>query len=259
MDPRYNDMATEQELAEVLSHYDSNLVYDVVREHINYVRSTANVISMPPNVVAAWEQNFQYIKSTYQSEEAVENVRQETYREIIDIICGSYGLNFTIDEVDLYTAACALYNFFVCEFASNVTTFFANYIYNERAAIYDSMGLSELKKNKDSSTIYGKRMYKDIKIAVVTANIVKVIHNICNGMEFDYPTFISIAARDNKQAAEYLLQITADGGNFFSNIVVPCVAANLADYVTNIRFKIQESAVLHDQVIYNPTNTIEGE
>ena len=43
------------------------------------------------------------------------------------------------------------------------------------------MALSELKKNRDSSTAYGKRVYADPKYAAISANIpktiLKVIHN----------------------------------------------------------------------------------
>ena len=258
MDPRYQEMGTENELAIVLSHYESDYVYDIVKSQI---QSTANssFIAPPPNVVGAWEQNFKAIMDQYGAEGStkIQEVRQETYREIIDIICESYGLNFTISDVDMYSAAYALYDFFVCNLPGNIINFFAKYIYKERTAIYDSMCLSEMKKNKDSSTVYGKRMYKDIKIAVINANITKVLDNICGAMEFDFPTIISVMT-DDRNLIKYILSIVSDNGDFYGNIMIPIVKTYLADYVTGIRLKIQELAISHDQVIYNAAQSVEN-
>ena len=258
MDPRYQEMGTENELAIVLSHYESDYVYDIVKSQI---QSTANssFIAPPPNVVGAWEQNFKAIMDQYGAEGStkIQEVRQETYREIIDIICESYGLNFTISDVDMYSAAYALYDFFVCNLPGNIINFFAKYIYKERTAIYDSMGLSEMKKNKDSSTVYGKRMYKDIKIAVINANITKVLDNICVAMEFDFPTIISVMT-DDRNLIKYILSIVSDNGDFYGNVMIPIVKTYLADYVTGIRLKIQELAISHDQVIYNAAQSVEN-
>lgn len=252
MDKRFYEMGTEQELSAILSHYDSNFVYDTINFQVNRVKNTAYNLTPIPNIVAAWEANFKAIIDQYGSEAMtqIQEVRQETYREIIRIICAAYNLNFTIDDVDPYAAAFTLYDVFVCNMSSNIIRFFASYIYKERSAIYDSMGLAEYKKNKDSSTIYGKRMYKDIKLAVINANIIKVIDNICGSMEFDYPTFV-IASVNNIDISNYILTITADQGGFFEQNVIPMIKANYAEYVTGIRFMIQEIAASFEQTSYN--------
>ena len=36
MDPRYQEMGTENELAIILSHYESNYVYDIVKSHLEH-------------------------------------------------------------------------------------------------------------------------------------------------------------------------------------------------------------------------------
>lgn len=253
MDHHYQDFGTENELATILSHYSSNFVYDIVNEHINKIKTgSVNMIATPPNVVAAWEQNFKAIMDQYGAEGAtkIKEVREATYREIIEIICNAYNLDFTIADVDIYSAAYALYDFFVCNISTYITRFYSTFIYKERVSIYDGMGLSELKKNKDSSTIYGKRMYKDIKIAVITANITKVITNINSGMEFDFPTFISLTVTD-RNLSRYILSLVSDKGNFFHDTVVPTFNGNMAEYITNIRFAIQENASAHDMIIYH--------
>lgn len=253
MDPRYQEMGTENELAIVLSHYDSRFVYDIVNDQIQRNKEGgAATIFTPPNVVAAWEQNFKAIMDQYGAEGSVkiQEVRQETYKEIIDIICQAFNLNFTVADIDIYSAAYNLYDFFVCNLQQNATRFFSKYIYKERTSIYESMGLSELKKNKDSSTVYGKRMYKDIKLAVINANIAKIIDNICKSMEFDFSSVIGTIV-DDRNMSRYLINIVSDKGNFFQQTIVPMVMNDFAEFVTAIRLMIQELAISHDQIIYN--------
>lgn len=252
MDPRYQEFGTENELAVVLSHYSSNFVYDIVHTQIESIIGgfAVSAINTPPNVVGAWEQNFKAIIEQYGSEgmTQIQEVRTETYREIIDIICQSFNLNFTIADVDIFSAAYTLYDFFVCHLPSNIIRFFSKYIYKERAGIYDTMALYEMKKNKDSSTIYGKRMYKDIKLAVINANILKIITNLF-GMDFDFASIINTVI-DDKNTAKYILSIVSDNGNFFHNIIMKAMNANLAEYVTGVRLNIQELAISHDQIVY---------
>lgn len=256
MDNRYYEMGTENELATILSHYDTNFVYDAINFQVNRVRNTAYNLTPIPNIVGAWEQNFKSIIEQFGAEgmAQIQDVRQETYREVINIICNAYGLNFTIADVDPYTAAYALYDIFVCNMSAIIINFFAKYIYKERNAIYDSMGLSEFKKNKDSSTIYGKKVYKDIKLAVINANIIRVIDNICGSMEFDYTTFM-MSAIENKESVNFILTITGDQGNFFAQNIIPMVKMNYAEYITGIRFQIQDLAIAHEQAqnpVLNP-------
>lgn len=250
MDPRYQEMGCENELAIVLSHYESDFVYDIVKSQINSIIYPISSVSIPTNAVGAWEQNFKAIMDQYGAEGAtkIQEVRQETYREIIDIICESFKLNFTIADVDLFSAAYTLYNFFICNLRENITNFFAKYIYKERSGIYDSMGLSELKKNKDSSTIYGKRMYKDIKIAVINANITKVVLNICDGMDFDFASFITTSL-DDKNLSKYIVSIVSSDSGFFTDYISNIIKTHLAEYITDIKLAIQKIAICHDQII----------
>lgn len=246
----YN-VATENELAVVLSHYDSEFIFSVVDEAMKN-RFLGVPISAMPNVVGAWEQNFKAIQAQYGSDSHAEviRVRNETYNEIIDSICKEFGITFTIDDtVDVYSAAFHLYNLFVCNFMSNMTTFFANFIYKERASIYESLGLANLKKNKDSSTIYGKKIYKDIKLAVINANIDMVISEVC-GMDILFHNIIGTICGNNSELKRYYLTIISANQNFFNTSYVPILNSDIRpDVITNIRFKLQEIAMAHEQAM----------
>lgn len=247
------NVLTENELAEALSHYNSEFIFSIVDEAMKS-RFVNVPIASVPNVVGAWEQNFKAIISMYGSEShsMVYQVRSDTYDEIIEMICKEFGLNFTIDDsIDKYSAAFHLYNLLVCNFTDNMITFFANFIYKERSNLYENLGLSELKKNKDSSTIYGKKVYKDIKLAIINANIDRVITEIC-GMEIPFYTIISLICGPNSELKKYYLSIISAGPDFFQKTYVPVLNSDIRpDIITGIRFKLQELVVAHDQAINN--------
>lgn len=246
----YN-IATENELAEVLSHYSSEFVFSIIDKSMSNRFLTVPSVTIP-NVVGAWEQNFKAIIAQYGSDSTMEvaRVRSETYREIIDAICKEFNLNFTIDDsVDLYSAAYQLYDLFVCNFAESLTTFFANFIYRERSSLYDSLGLADMKKNKDSSTIYGKKIYKDIKLAIINANIDMVIREVC-AMEFPFHAIISLICGNTSELKKYILTIVSADNTFFQNAYVTALNSDIrAELITAIRIKLQKLALSHEQIV----------
>lgn len=255
----YN-VATENELAEVLSHYNSEFVFSIIDGALNNRFLEVPVAAMP-NVVGAWEQNFKAIKAKYgtDSHQEVLRVRNETYREIIDTICKTFGLEFTSDDVDLYSAAYHLYDLMVCRFAENMTLFFANYIYKERSSLYDVLELSEKKKNKDSSTVYGKKIYKDIKLAIINANIDMVIDQVCS-MDVSFQNIIGLICGNNSELKRYFITLVSASQDFFQKAYVSILNSDIrVDIITNIRFKLQEIAMAHDQTlassdVFSPAN-----
>lgn len=255
----YN-VASETELAEVLSNYSSEFVYSVV-DNAMKVRFQEVPLSTVPNVIAAWEANFKAIVSTYGDEAKAEvaRVREETYHEIIKTICTEFGLNFTIDDnVDLYSAAYHLYDFFVSRFTDNLIDFFAYYIYKEKAALYDGLGLTELKKNKDTSTIYGKKIYKDTRLAIINANIDLVMTNVC-GLDIPFHQIIGVICGNESAMTRYLLTIVSAGPEFFKNAFVSVVESDIKpDILTHIRLKLQRVAMEREQIVdVNPDNADE--
>lgn len=245
--PYLFNIANEAELTSILSHYDSTYVFDVVDYAIQNRYNPSTVVQQP-NVVAAWEQHFMQTKEYYNFPEfinRIEEVRIATYKEIIIRICTSFNLNFTIeDEVDWYSAAYFLYDLFVSGFNKYMIEFFSKYIYKEKSYIYDSMGLAALKKNKDSSTAYGKRLYKDIKLIVINANIDKVIENLC-GIDIDLGSIITtIFPRDK---ANYIASLVSSKGDFYREYYVQLLHTPIRPVVlTEIRFGLQNLSRAND-------------
>ena len=245
------NITTENELAVVLSHYSDEFVFTVITNALKERFERVPVITLP-NVVAAWEQNFKAIVAQYGNIEDVNRVRNETYMQIIDIICKEFGLNFTIDDsIDLYSAAYHLYDFLISNFTNNMITLFANYIYKERVNIYESLNLANLKKNRDSSTIYGKKIYKDIKLAVINANIDMVVSEVCSA-DMTLYNVIGIIYGNNSELKRYLISIISAGSEFFNKAYVSVLNSDIRpDIITGIRFRLQEIAISHDQASYD--------
>lgn len=258
--PHLFNIVSEGELSEVLSHYDTEYVLNIVQNAFQN-RYNANSVIPMPNVVAAWEQNFKQLMAYYNYNEftsRIQDVRNETYKEIISAICNEFNLNFTIDdEIDLYSAAFYLYDFFVSNFNSYLISFFSNYIYKERAEIYETMGLAEQRKNKDTSTTYGKRLYKDIKLAVINANIYTVVTNLF-GMDISLDSILlTVLPREH---AQYIGSLVSSKGEFYRTFYGSVMNSPIRSVLlTEIRFGLQNLAKAHgDPLQYNENNN-EGE
>lgn len=260
----YN-IITENELSQVLSKYESEYVFTVIDYAIKSRFTEVPIISTKPNLVFVWEENFKTIQAYYGTEsenmQTILNVKFDTYREIIKIICNEFNMNFTIDDnVDIYSAAFYLYDFFVCKFTENMINFYANFIYKERSSIFDALKFAELKKNKDSSTVYGKKIYKDIKLAIINANINSVIDYV-SGLPIPFYSIISIIFGANSDYTNYILNIISDaGGDFFHNYYTSLMNTEIrSELITGIRIKLKDIAVSHDLTNNNSDLIIDNE
>jgi len=232
----YN-ITTESEVAEILSHFNSEYILNVIRDNI--LRKHNFYPMNPPNIVMAYDTNFKILQNNYPEKSVdIENVRIETYKEIIDILCREYQLQFNDIDQDYYSTAFYLYNFLLSEFSSCLINFFANFIIKEKNSLYDSTGLVDMKKNKDTSTIYNKKIYKNTKLAIINANLEHVIDNICT-YDISLNTVLSNIYFD-KNIVRHIESVITPIYDFFKTSYVPIVQSEIKPLLlTNIRFQIQ--------------------
>ena len=253
--PYIYNIATETELAEVLSHYNTDYVLNILTNAINGKFNPNSIMVSQPNLVSAWEINFKQIQEYYNYPEFIERikyVRDTTYKEIIRMICRSYNLNFTTqdDDIDWYTAATMLYDFFVCNFNRYLIQFFSTYIYRERSTIYEDLNLASVRKSKDSTTTYGKRLYKDIKLVVINTAIDQVVSAIMANDISLTDIFTTVLP---KEQAIYMDSIVSQAGDFFKESYGPSMNSTLRPVLlTEIRFALQKWAGLQDEFITTP-------
>lgn len=232
---------TENEVASILSHFNSDFIISIV--NYNFNNRIIDTVLPTPNIVTSFEQNFKDIKSRYNTDiDKIETVRLQTYKEIIDTICSKYGIIFLYnDDLDLYSAAYYIYDFFISNFYNYMIYFLSNYIYKERNGIYESMHLNDLKKNKDSSTIYGKKIYKDIRLAVINANLDYILQNM---RTYDINIGNILYTVYNRNIASFLITILKFDNDFYNTFYMSILDSEYkSSLITNLRLEIQKLSI----------------
>jgi hypothetical protein len=207
----------------------------------------ALALNSVPNYINGYEMQFKETLSRFQDpgdRKQILATRDNTYAEIISIICKAYNLSFNdSDDLDYYSSAFYIYDFFVTDFRGTIVRFFANYILKEKNALYDALHLQNSKRDKDTSTLYNKKMYKNPKLAIINAKLDQVLNYIC-GFDISLSDIIQIAVPD-RNAARFLDSVVYDNGNIFKDMIV----ARLNDYagrpilMSDIRMLIHNYAI----------------
>lgn len=230
----------EYNVTEILAHFDSNYILHTLEDRLNNLNYTSSLIES--NDVASFEENFKLMNEKFPGDsQNIKNVREEVYREIIRILTNKFNLEFnTVDDtIDIYTAAYYLYDFLVCRRNDLMIRFFTLFIINNKENICSILNIDGFKKNKDSSSAYGRRMYSDPKYAVISANIPFIIDHISSLNITLTNIFQSVYV--NPSLVAFLDNAIADKGNFFrdfyySVVKNPEIAPNI---ITNIRLSLQ--------------------
>lgn len=240
----YN-MNSEFTITELLSHFDSDIIIDIMRDKLSGNRYK----TLPePNIISSFEENFKRMNEEFPGDsQNINTIRVRVYREIIETICEAYNLQFNyLDEsIDLYSAAYYIYDFLICNYSKILVNFFTSFIMNNSDSLYKNLNLESLKKSKDSSTIYGKSVYDTPKYALISANLEKVIKYIST-LDITLNNIFSSTYVDIK-IVEFLDNIVADKGNFFKDyycsvldkieilpIVLTDIRLQLQNYLGNI-------------------------
>lgn len=239
------NIANEGDTSMIIAHFDTNFIFNIIED--NLIRRIDIYQSMLPNIVSAIEQNF---KITYNREEVqmmyaneALDKRNDLYRTIIQLLCSKHNMQFNeLEGVDLYSLSLYLYDFLVSGFRKYLIDFFSLYIYKEKNEIYNAFNLHELKKNKDSSTLYGKKLYKNQKVAIINANLDYILAGIAS---FDISlNDILNTVYENKSIVKYLLNNVQSMNDFFKDVYVPiiCHPYYRQSIITDIRIALHQIA-----------------
>lgn len=169
----------QNQIADLLIYFDENLITDTVNTAI-LQRCNFDTCIPGVNLAESLEQRFKYSIANIDSEsrELMMEKRDKIYTLIIDIICKQFNFTFTnYNMIDKYALAYYMYEFFISDFKNKLILFYTNFIYKEKNNIYANH-LVHLKKDKNSSMVYGKKMYKNTKLATINANMDYIVSNI---------------------------------------------------------------------------------
>ena len=245
----------ESELAYVLSKFNNDFIYNTVNE------SLANKLRVydyeAPNIVIAFEQNFVLVKEEFPGNtDEITYVRNETYSNIIKILCDHYQLAINIDDdTDLFNITSVLYSLLVSSFQKSIVTFFVNFINKEKVSIYEMLQLYNKKKNKDNSMLYSKKIFKDQILGIITANLEYVINSICSGFDISLDTYLSCVYQDNYEMYTLLTSILSPVNNFFRTYISSVFLSEFRSIlITAIRLEMHKTSDIN-----NYSNIVESE
>lgn len=193
------EIQSNTQLSVILSQFDSGYVMDVVEETLKDIFNNFDTIARP-NAVLAFEQNFKELYANFPSDlDNINQCRIETYTTIIDFICKKFDLRFVQqDDVDLYTLAFHMYDFFVSKFAYNMVEFYTRFIIAEKDNIITTINPDEYRKQRDMSSTYNKTIFgNDETLAIIAANLPEVLKNISMNVIPDHTVYFTIYGADN--------------------------------------------------------------
>ena len=218
-------IVTDNEVSTIISHFSEDMIYDILQMNLmNKFRPYAPSL---PNLVGSYENIFkQHLMNYPDYSQDFMQKRQEVYMYIIQELCKYHNLEYVQNDefTDLYSSAYLLYDFFISNFTQNITTFFVNYIMREKNSLYEILNLNEYKKNKDSGTLYSKKIYRNgnSKLPIIHANIDLVINQICS-FDIDLNTVLDTVYFDRKNISKCISTIVRDKGDFFNTFFVSFV------------------------------------
>lgn len=238
-------MVAEGEVANILSHFDSDYVMSVIHDHLVNRFTYSSAVMTKPNIVVSYNMTFRNLEQMYPLDaQNIREVEQASYQEIIDTICQFYGFQFIppADDTDLFTIALYMYECFVSKFDAFVSQFYANFIMLNKDALWDALELVNYKKDKDVTTVYGKKAYDDVKMAIICAKMNEVLYYL-KGLDIDLLTFLQTC-----YPIEYA-QLLADhvkGENFYATFIA--TAIDVPSVVTDIKLKIHNTLCTQNDI-----------
>ena len=243
---------SDNALATILANFDSNYIINMVKDSIQ-MRFRPYETALPS--LFSIETSFQAVINNSDSSniESIMKVREQTYIEIINEVCEYYGLEFNRDfNADIYSSAFWIYDFFVSNFTNYLFSFLQNYIYTNKTSLYRYMGLDS-KKDKDSSSIYAKKIIADPQLALLHANLGSVLDNIFV-FDITFEELVNYSFGNEKEdIKQFLLNIVKDiNGTIFKEKYAPLYYTPYrTDIITNIKLKIQDACILQQQLLSN--------
>ena len=174
---------TDAGIGTILSHFDSEYISHVIDDSLQMKFRPFD--GPMPNIVDVLDRQFRAIYSNSSPDyyDKINMVRNETYMEIINKICGFYNLTFDIGEIDitdqeLYGIARLMYEIFISRFTEYMIDFFVKYIIDNVDAISSYLKLDETSIKPKEVGLYASKNFIDQKFIIVHANINKVIYNM---------------------------------------------------------------------------------
>lgn len=233
---------TDAGIGIILSNFSSNYINHVIEDSLNMrFRPFDNPM---PNMVDILERQFisilanspDYIDKTNQ-------VRVDTYKEIILNICNFYNLTFTGDFdsmqlMEIYGIAHTLYDIFISRFTDHMFNFFVSYIVANSDSIASYLKADDQISKIKEAGAYSAKNYIDPKYIIIHANINKVIYNMT---AYDISLNNLLAYFLDQAKFQRISSLLIDNGDIYKTHYASFIIDQRfsASVLTNIKLKLQ--------------------
>lgn len=233
---------TDAALGTILSNFSSDYILHVVSDSLEMkFRPFQDEMN---NMVDILERQFisvYYNAPDYTSK--VIETRNNTFEEIIRIICNYYNLSLSLDfdnisNEELYGIARTMYDIFISRFTSFMIDFFVRYIINNSNDLYNSLMSNPNANKPKESGIYSSKNYIDPKFILIHANINSIILNMTS---YDISLNELLSYFCDSVTASRLSNILADNGDIYKNYYASYISNPItsAEMITSIKLALQ--------------------
>ena len=175
--------------------------------------------------------------------EQTNQVRIDTYKEIILNICNFYNLTFTGDFdsmqiMEVYGIAHTLYDIFISRFTDHMFNFFVSYIVTNSDSIAAYLKNYDHTIIKKDNGVYSAKNYIDPKYIIIHANINKVIYNMAG---YDISLNDLLAYFLDQAKFQRISSLLIDNGDIYKTHYASFILDQRfsASVLTNIKLKLQ--------------------
>jgi len=245
-DPTSINIMTESDLSNIISNFDYNIILDIIEENMNHRFNAINQLSnLPAACESVFKDNIQNLSQCGPYLNQIDDLRHNTYKSIIDIVCNKFNFSFNEECLDIYTASYCIFNLLISDYKNTISNFFTNYIIDETPGLYEGLGIGRFKKQKDSTTLYNKRSYEDQRLGLICSNLNFVLDNIqCFDIPFE--NVLQYIYKDDPTIAQYIKQNFTCNTDFYKSIIVPILNSSMkSNIITDIRIKIDSRGIVH--------------
>lgn len=256
-----NTIDTDIGIGSILSNFDTAYIMHTVQDSLNM---KFRPFSEPmPNYVDILERQFNSILDhAVDYKEKINETRVETYQEIIQCICGYYGLVFTtpfeeIPPQELFGIAHTIYDVFVSRFTMYMIDFYIRYIINNTDSICAYLNNDpDVRKIKDKENVY--RGYIDPKFLLIHQNLNKVVLNMTT---YDIPLNVLFSYFFDSSYSDRMSQLFEDTGDIYKNhyAIYLLDQRYMADVLTVIKLELQAATQRNHFQITAPEEPAEEE
>lgn len=232
---------TDIGIGSILSNFETAWVMNTIRDSLN-MRFRAYDGPMP-NFVDILNRQFEtLVYASPDNREKILETRDQTYKEIIQVICEYYNLEFTgnyeeIQPVELYGIARTLYDIFISRFTIYMIDFYVNYVMNNIDPIYAYLNADENVRKPREKDIPVKS-YIDPKFLLIHANLNQVILNTAS---YDISLEDLLSFFTDANTRDVLIRLLDDRGDIYKNYYA-CYLRDeryMAEVLTSIKLKLQ--------------------